>query len=197
MQSSAIYLRSRRGRGLSLLEVALVFGVAALLFAAVAFGLNYAAGKNKVKETLSGVGTIQQAVNDMFKGSPNYRGISGNILAASNQLPKKMTVGEGVSAYLTSAFGAKIGLYSSVDHTKYSIVLGSLPSDACAVLSTMNYGPALESLFVDSGKATAESYQSSLSPEEAARVCDADAGDSMVAFEGDAYQNSVLVLTFR
>lgn len=139
----------RRARGMTLIETAMVLGLAALVAAGVMYFFTSANNGQKTNEAVSQLAAIQQATRSMFAGQPTYDGLTAQILAESRQLPNKMVNGTA----LQNSFGGDITIGTANANTNFTVQFSGLPGEACVRMSTMDLGTGLVNIAVTGGTA--------------------------------------------
>ncbi|MFC4236202.1 type 4 pilus major pilin [Thalassospira xianhensis] len=162
--------RSRRQRGITLLEVATAIGVGALILAGVMLMFQTASNSQKTTAAMGELASVQQAVRSLYAGQPDYQNLSAALLAQSNQLPNRMVKGTGSSASLQHSFNGAIAIGTDNSDQNFTVEFESLPSEACIKIATLDLGTGVVSVDVTGGSSTSVSGRS-LTPVEATSAC--------------------------
>ncbi|WP_456717861.1 MULTISPECIES: type 4 pilus major pilin [unclassified Bradyrhizobium] len=135
----------RRQKGLTLIEAAMVLGVAAIVIAGVLVLYNTANTSNKTSEALNQLNIIQQAVRQIYGGGSSFSDLTTQTLADSKVLPARM-INAGATPPLVNAFNGTIDVNYDATSGGFSVDFGGLPVEACVTLATKDYGRSLASL---------------------------------------------------
>jgi type II secretory pathway pseudopilin PulG len=133
----------RRQKGLTLIEAAMVLGIAAIVIAGVLVIYNTANTSNKTSEALNQLNIIQQAVRQIYGGGSSFDGLDATSLANSKVLPARM-INTGATPPLVNSFNGSIDVTGDVNG--FTIDFGGLPVEACVTLATKDYGRSLATL---------------------------------------------------
>lgn len=170
----------RRQKGLTLIEAAMVLGVAAIVIAGVLVLYNTANTSNKTSEALNQLNIIQQAVRQIYGGGSSFAGLDAAGLASSKVLPARM-INSGATPPLVNSFNGTIDVTG--DAAGFTIDFGGLPVEACVTLATKDYGRSLSTLKAGSAGGTTLMDDASTSLPTAATAgtaCDSNSANHLV-----------------
>lgn len=164
-----------RQRGLTLIEAAVVLGLASLVIAGVMVFYQSASVGAKTTEALGELASLQQAIRTVYSGQPTYDGLSAEALAATRSIPGKMVVGTGPSTTLRHAFNGQVSVQAETiaggtANNGFSIQFEGLPSEACSRMATMDLGTGLFNMQINGGA----NHTSAVDPVTAANQCGND-----------------------
>jgi prepilin-type N-terminal cleavage/methylation domain-containing protein len=158
----------RRRRGFSLIEIAMVLGIAAVLIAGVMVFFTTASNAAKTNDTASEVSAINQATHDLYAGQQNYTAADFSpTLAESGTLPAKYVAGTtlitpfGGTVTVTGAAGA-----AGVPST-FTVLLPTLPEAVCNSIATKDFGTGVNLVAIKGDAGQAAPY----TPVAAAPLC--------------------------
>jgi major structural subunit of bundle-forming pilus len=137
--------RLRRRGGFSLVEIAMVLAIIALLVAGIMLFFNNASNAQKSNEGAEEVAAVSQVVRSLWEGQPDYSSLSSAAIASSGQLPSKWVKGTA----LTSPFNATLTVGSTNTNTNFFISMSGIPNLACTKFATTDMGTGLISAAID------------------------------------------------
>jgi major structural subunit of bundle-forming pilus len=161
----------RRQKGLTLIETAMVLGVAALVIAGVLVLYNTANTSNKTSDALNQLNIIQQAVRNVYGGTAGFTGLTTDTMVSSKSVPQKMITAAGGMA---NSFNGPVTVDAATVATTddgFAVVFSGIPQEACVALGTKDYGRALASLITDSGSLMAVDQAALPTATDAALAC--------------------------
>lgn len=165
--------RRQDQKGLTLIEAAMVLGVAALVIAGVLVLYSQANTSNKTSEALNQLNIVQQAVRNVYGGSGDFSTLVVGDLIAAKVLPAKMINAAGTG--LSNAFNGAINIQPSTDAANapggFEISFTGIPADACVTLGTKDYGRSMASLVTDSGSLFGVGQNGVATPANAGLAC--------------------------
>lgn len=179
-------------KGLSLIESAMVLALAATVTAGVMFYYQSASDSNKTQSAISEVMSATSAINGLYIGQSSYSNLTSSVLKNSSAIPDNYKTNSGIS----NPFGGDLNVGAAADTNKgfgYYLELTKLPKSACISLATLNLGTSAAGYGVGittpstpgSFQANAEKgkpKQTSISPSEAATICDNESNDNTVTY---------------
>ena len=140
----------RRRRGFSLVEIAMVLAIGALVVAGVMMYFNNANVSAKTNEAMSQLSSIQETVRTLYQGQSDYSGIDTATLASSQLVPNKYKKGTNA---LRSPFGADITIATGAGNNQFAVTYAKVPDLACQRMVTADLGTGVVSLTIGSGAA--------------------------------------------
>jgi type II secretory pathway pseudopilin PulG len=146
------FLARRRAKGVTLLELAMYLGIAGIIAGGALASFSSSSNAQKVTDTLNMIGQVQQTARSVTQGSSDYDGLTTQIVAQSNQLPRKFVRSGGTT--LTNPFNGTTDIALNASNARFAIVMTGIPRDACTKLAPADMGPGVASVTV-SGTGTA------------------------------------------
>ena len=109
--------------------------------AGVMYYYQSASDNNKTQNTVSELMSIVSAVNGLYAGQQNYKGLNGAVLYNTSAVPENY---KGAANKITHPFGdeVKIGPVKNGEDGYY-VLLKQIPKAACVNLATMNFGTSM------------------------------------------------------
>lgn len=157
--------------------------------AGVMYYYQSASDNNKTQNTVSELMSIVSAVNGLYAGQQNYKGLNGAVLYNTSAVPENY---KGAGNKITHPFGdeVNIGPVNNGDDGYY-VLLKQIPKAACVNLATMNFGTSMAGVGVGgsietnlktkattpppAGTAKAGTmYTGAFTPKQASDVCTGD-----------------------
>lgn len=167
----------RRAKGVTLLELAMYLGIAGIIAGGALATFSSSSNAQKVTDTLNMIGQVQQTVRAVSQGASDYAGITTEIVAQSNQLPRKYVRSGG--ATLTNPFNGNTTVVTNASNARFVVAMTGLPRDACTKLAPTDMGPGVASVTISaSGTASAPSdlpANPTITPSAANSQCSATA----------------------
>lgn len=182
-------------KGLSLIEASMVLALSAIVVSGVMYYYQSASDNNKTQNTVSELMSIVSAVNGLYAGQQNYKGLTEQVLYNTSAVPEnyKNSSTQGI----THPFGDDIdvGPIGNNGENGYYVLLNKIPKAACINLATMNFGTSMAGVGVgvDSNKLGAATsattinsntavtkgtlYAGAFNPTQAATACSSDYND--------------------
>jgi major structural subunit of bundle-forming pilus len=154
---------TRRSLGFSLVEVAMVLAVVALLVAGVLIFFNNASTNQKTNDAAMEVAALSQAVRALYAGQPDYSNLSSGTLAGSGQIPQHWVKSPTA---LTNTFSATVTVGSTNTNTNFFISMAGVPNLACTKFLSTDMGTGLIQAFIDASPVTLP-----MNPANAAAAC--------------------------
>ncbi|EFP9423818.1 pilus assembly protein, partial [Shigella dysenteriae] len=146
-----MFIKSKKKlqRGLSLIEASMVLALSAIVVSGVMYYYQSASDNNKTQNTVSELMSIVSAVNGLYAGQQNYKGLDGAVLYNTSAVPENY---KGAGNKITHPFGDKIeiGPVNGGDDGYY-VLLNKIPKAACVNLATMNFGTSMVGVGVGNG----------------------------------------------
>lgn len=135
-------LEKRKGRGLTLMEVAMVLAIIGIVIAAALLYFNTANTSQKIVSALGQVAQIQQSVRTLYSGQSDYTGLTTALIAGSEALPASMTDGTSITHPFN---GAVTVVTNTLTPRNFTVTFAGFPSDACTQMLTKDLGRGLVS----------------------------------------------------
>lgn len=144
----------RRRSGFSLVEIAMVLAIVALLVAGIMLFFSNANTAQRTNDAMAELAAIQQTVRSLYSGQADYTGLDAVLVGNSRQMPAKWVRGTiGSATGLSSPFGAAVNVAAATTTTtndSFTIAMTGVPAQACNKMVTMDLGTSLISLRVGS-----------------------------------------------
>lgn len=132
-------------KGITLIEIAMVLAIGAVLIAGVMIFYSGASTNSKTNSAISQIVNTQAVVNQLFSASQNY-GTGSMNAAIYSALPAAM---QGSTATdIVNAFTGDVTVTGA--SSTYSITFSDVPEEACSKLASVSLGTELVSVAVDS-----------------------------------------------
>jgi prepilin-type N-terminal cleavage/methylation domain-containing protein len=164
-----------RRRGFSLVEIAMVLAIAALIIAGVMLFFGNASSNQKSNDTIAEVANIAQIVRSLYAGQSDYTGITTAVVAQSGQMPAKWV--SGVTA-LNNPFGKSVVISTASGTSQFSIALSGLPAAACVKLATYDLGTGTYGTLAGN----TASYGGPVSPATAQTACASSSANTVTYY---------------
>ena len=162
--------------------------------AGVMYYYQSASDNNKTQNTVSELMSIVSAVNGLYAGQQNYKGLDGAVLYNTSAVPENYKSSTNNQKKITHPFGdeVNIGPVGNNGDDGYYVLLKQIPKAACVNLATMNFGTSMAGVGVGNGidstlktKATKKlgaaanatqgtMYTGAFTPKQASSVCTGD-----------------------
>ena len=130
--------RRRRPRGFSLVEIAMVLSIGALIISGVMLFYQNANMSLMANDTHTEFGVIVSAVHSMYAGVPDYAGLDDAIMFNSPLIPQKWK--NPVFGMLQAPYHVPLSMVVLGNNTLF-ITLHSVPGPICSKLITTDPGP--------------------------------------------------------
>jgi len=140
------FLARRRAKGVTLLELAMYLGIAGIIAGGALASFSSSSNAQKVTDSLNMIGQVQQTARAVTQGSSDYDGLTTQIVAQSNQLPRTFVRAGGTT--LTNPFNGNTSIALNASNARFAIVMTGLPRDACTKLAPADLGPGVASVTV-------------------------------------------------
>ncbi|EOX5181975.1 type 4 pilus major pilin [Escherichia coli] len=129
-------------KGLSLIEASMVLALSAIVVSGVMYYYQSASDNNKTQNTVSELMSIVSAVNGLYAGQQNYKGLDKQVLYNTSAVPENYK--NTVNRNITHPFGDIIDVGPvGNDGNGYYLLLNKIPKAACINLATMNFGTSM------------------------------------------------------
>ncbi len=149
MQSAAITKSGRlTRRGYSLVEVAMVMGIVAVITAAFFTVFGATSIQQQVDNTIIEVNAIETATHSLFATAGSYSAITTAYIATNGNLPRADSNGTAiVSPFHTKVVIAPYTIATNGD--AFSIAMSNIAPKACHLLSITNWGHYFMGMSID------------------------------------------------
>ena len=149
----------------------MVLALSAIVVSGVMYYYQSASDNNKTQNTVSELMSIVSAVNGLYAGQQNYKGLNGAVLYNTSAVPENY---KGAGNKITHPFGdeVKIGPVKNGEDGYY-VLLKQIPKAACVNLATMNFGTSMAGVGVGGSIETAISGQKATTPPPAGATAQA------------------------
>jgi type II secretory pathway pseudopilin PulG len=135
--------------GLTLIESAMVLGIAALVLTAALTLYATAHDTQRTATALDQMNSIQVGVRQIYGRQATFTGLSPAILISTQIVPIGMVDG----TLLRNAFGGGIAVgtfaNNGVTDGGFSVTFDTVPANSCIVLATKDYGRALAQIVIN------------------------------------------------
>jgi len=166
-RAAAIRAR-RRAKGVTLLELAMYLGIAGIIAGGVMTYYSSSSNAQRVTDSLSMLGSVQQTVRAIYAGSSDFTGVDAAVVANSNQLPRKWVSGTTIK----NPFNGSVLVAAANTNSRFTVSMTGLPRDACTKLAVADLGPGVASVAAASGaSATVGADGAFLTPVTASTAC--------------------------
>lgn len=129
-------------KGLSLIEASMVLALSAIVVSGVMYYYQSASDNNKTQNTVSELMSIVSAVNGLYAGQQNYKGLDKQVLYNTSAVPENYK--NTANSNITHPFGDIIDVGPvGRDENGYYVLLNKIPKAACINLATMNFGTSM------------------------------------------------------
>lgn len=152
----------RKQRGLTLIEAAMVLAVATLVLAGVMLAFQTASTSGKIGDSITQLGSIQQAVRSTYSGRSDYANLDAGVLIDSKALQAKM-VNES-SRTIRHPFNGNVEVAPATNG--FTVTYDAMPPEACVKLVTLDLGTGVQQIAVGGTTRT-----KALTPAEATSAC--------------------------
>ena len=134
---------------MSLIEAAMVLGVAAVVIAGALLLYNQAHSTEKTAEAIDEMHLIETGVR-RFYGWQKFANLDNTTVVRTKMVPLKMVGGTDV---LKNTFGGQITVsaidVNSIVDAGFEVKFSEVPADSCVVLTTKNYGHQVGQIVVN------------------------------------------------
>jgi major structural subunit of bundle-forming pilus len=164
-----------RRRGFTLIELAMVLAIAALIIGSVMLFFGSASTNQKTNDVTQETANIAQIVRGLYSGQPDYSGITTASIASSSQMPNKWVSGNT----LRNGFQGSVTVTpSGANNAQFAVSFSNLPDYACTKIATYDFGTG--SYGVTAGTTT--QYGSPLTPVAAEAACNGGSGNTLTFY---------------
>jgi prepilin-type N-terminal cleavage/methylation domain-containing protein len=125
-----------RGHGFSLVELAMVLAIVALLVAGIMLFFAEANAKLKAQEASEELLVVLSSIHSLYNGQPDYTGLSSTLVVQSGQLPNKWNKS---NTYVWSPYGNFVGIQPTNGNEEAEVDFDGLPDDACTKMASASY----------------------------------------------------------
>lgn len=167
-------------KGFSLLELAMVLAVGALILAGVMMYYNTVTVNQKTEDAIGELASIQQAVRNLGSGISGYTWVTSSIISQSGELPRKWIQGTAStgSANITNPFGGSVTVAQGATEETFRVTYNNVPNQACTKMGVMDLGSGVYQVSV-AGTAV---QGRALTPEQATAACGSSTNNSNILF---------------
>lgn len=173
MMNAAMKSKRARRSGFSLVEIAMVLAIVALLVAGVMLFFSSAANAQKTNDAMTELAAVQMVVRSMYSGQPDYLNLTSTILAGSGQLPAKWVKS---ASLLSNPFNSLMTVAETNSSVNFYVTFNGVPVAACTKMVTTDFGTSLISVSANTTTVTARA----MTPTEANGTTACVAGNSNV-----------------
>lgn len=130
-------VRLRRSTGFSLVEIAMVLAIIAVMVAGALAFYSSATESRRVQEAISMVTVVRSIARQMYAGQPDYTGLDTAVIAENKAIPNKW---KWTSARMRSPWGTSFTVgESSITPASINIAMDLDPT-ACSKMLSVNWG---------------------------------------------------------
>ncbi|EBA3897085.1 pilus assembly protein [Salmonella enterica] len=183
-------LKKKYEKGLSLIEASMVLALSAIVVSGVMFYYQSASDSNKTQNTISEVMSTIAAINGLYVGQSDYKGLNTTVLSHSSAIPDSYKSGDGNS--IRNPFGGDLLIApGDSNKNKYGITLTKIPKSSCLNIASMNLGTSLVGVGTgldtpqagadtdpikapNDGTAKSKTLYKAITPADANSMCDSD-----------------------
>ena len=135
---------------MTLIEAAMVLGIAAVVIGGALILYNQTHSSEKTAEAIDQMHLIETGVR-RFYGWQKFVSLDNATIVRTNMVPLKMVAGP---AQLKNTFGGDITVtaidVNSIANAGFEVKFSEVPADSCVMLTTKNYGRQVGQLVVNS-----------------------------------------------
>lgn len=161
-------------KGFSLLELAMVLVVGAIMLAGVMMYYNNVTVNQKTQDSISELAVIQEAVRSLGAGHNGYDWVTASLIAKSGEIPNKWITGSNVSggnfsgaSGISNPFSGTVDITSSNGGQTFRVQYNNVPTQACSKMSTMDLGSGVYDMSINGQVVNG----TALTPDTAATAC--------------------------
>jgi len=122
----------RKMKGLTLIEVLLALGVAAIIIVGAIAFFSSAASAARVNQAQSEVQAFVASVNSLYVAQPNFAGLSGTVLDSAGKVPAGIRVSAGV---VRNPFGGTYtfdpAAFNGAENAAFTVTMNNVPQSSC------------------------------------------------------------------
>mgnify|MGYP001288823676 CR=1 FL=1 len=161
-------------KGFSLLELAMVLVVGAIMLAGVMMYYNNVTVNQKTQDAISELAVIQEAVRSLGAGHNGYDWVTSSLVAQSGEIPNKWITGSNVTggnfsgaSGISNPFSGTVDITSSNGGQTFKVEYNNVPTQACSKMVVMDLGSGVYDMSIggDTVNGTA------LTPNQASTAC--------------------------
>jgi prepilin-type N-terminal cleavage/methylation domain-containing protein len=132
--------KSRLSKGLTLIELLVGIGIAAVIVTLALSLFSSVAEENKISQEVKNIGTIVAGVKNMFASSSDYTGLTEEILMSTNVIPQNMRLNATDIKHSWARNAAAVGIGTASANTQFTVTFNSVPQEACVgmIMATVN-----------------------------------------------------------
>lgn len=131
-----LLVKKNNTKGMSLIELLLVVGLAAIILAGMFVAYNKVQSTNAANTESANISTLRAGIKNLYGTTSNYNGVTGTILLNARAVPDSMRTATGTT--INNSFGGAVTVaaaaYSGGTDNAFSITYPNVPVDVCAKL---------------------------------------------------------------
>ena len=161
-------------RGFSLLELAMVLVVGAIMLAGVMLYYNNVTVNQKTQDAISELAVIQEAVRSLGAGHNGYDWVTAQMVAQSGEIPNKWITGSNVTggnfagaSGISNPFSGTVDITSSNGGQTFKVEYDNVPTQACSKMGVMDLGSGVFDMSINGNVVNG----TALTPTQAATAC--------------------------
>lgn len=129
--------RKKNAQGMSLVELLLVVGLAAIILAGMFVAYNKVQSTNAANTESANISTLRAGVKNLYGTSSNFTGVNAQVLLNARAVPDSMRTAAG--ATINNSFGgavtvAPVTFAGGGANNAFAITYPNVPVDVCAKL---------------------------------------------------------------
>ncbi len=122
----------KNNKGLTLIELLVAIGIAAVIVTTALTLFNTTSAKNKVSGEIKNIGTLTAAIQNAYAAESTFTSLGNAVILAGSGVPSNMessTAGNIRSGYADDGYDVQV---NGTDDTKFDIIAKDLPPKACS-----------------------------------------------------------------
>lgn len=129
-------LNRKSNKGMSLVELLLVVGLAAIILAGMFVAYNKVQSTNAANTEATNISTLRAGIKNLYGASSNYAGVTPTVLLSARVVPDSMRTATGTT--INNTFGGTVAVVPSTfagnANNSFAITYPNVPVDVCAKL---------------------------------------------------------------
>lgn len=130
------FISRQKQRGVTLIELVVVIGIAALIVVTAMSFFSSASDSNKIKDEVANIGTLNANINRLYTSATDYSNISIDLLRQAGAVPKNMIKGTTVQ----NKWGGAVTIAAAgTGNSRYDLTYANVPGEACTQMVAAVY----------------------------------------------------------